>query len=247
MISITLPSIHPGRLARTIENIEATTRGPWEAIVVSPFRPVDHPNVKWICELETEPLGANSAHAVAVYSAVGDYLVAWVDDHLFVDRWDESALEEFRCLRNSRIFALGLRNAKHIGTVFGKYYPYFPMMERMQVSEVGGWLSGDYRIGFADCDLAMRIYKAGGTCRPMGRKIIIMHKDDERKLTEMDPGDGRSTAADTALFIKRWAPTYGKGWDTSYLRGFNIDVQSEAMAKLISRQRGGFYPPGVTI
>jgi hypothetical protein len=238
MISITLPSIHPGRLARTIKNIEETTRGSWEAIVVSPFQPLDHPNVKWAHEPPAESRGANSAHTVAANAAIGDYLVAWVDDHLFVDRWDESALEEFRCLRNSRIFALGLRNAKHIGTVFGKYYPYFPMMERAQVSEVGGWLSGDYRVGFADCDLAMRVYKAGGKCRPMGREIVIAHKDDDRKLREIALGDGRSTVTDTSLFVMRWGSIYGMGWDTSYLRGFNIDVQSEAMAKLISRQRG---------
>src|ERR1700676_1810419 len=133
MISITLPSLDQDAALRTIEMLWFRTRGPYEVLLVGQFE-IDLPHV--ISIPEGDARGCAYAHHVAAQHARGDYLLAFADDHELVDGWDEIALAEFVDRRGNFIpFALGLRgvHSGHVGTDFGMYYPYFPLMTRADV------------------------------------------------------------------------------------------------------------------
>ncbi len=89
MISITLPSLYPDALGRALQNIRETARSPYEVIVVSPF-PIHDKDVTWI--EETKSTGCNAAHMAAMSKVKGEFVTGWVDDHLYLDGWDEIAL-----------------------------------------------------------------------------------------------------------------------------------------------------------
>lgn len=232
MISITLPSIYPEACVQALRNIEQTTRGPYEVIVVSTLE-VRGPNVVWIEEAERR--GCAYAHHEASRYAIGDYLVPFADDHAFVDGWDEIAIKEFEN-RRSAPFALGLRGAHsgHVGTNFGIYYSYFPMMRREDVARVG-WISPDYRLGFGDSDLAMRVWDAGGRCEFSSQGLICPTVDDHRKGDDGARAEGAGWAAtDRELFLVRWAGKYGRGWPLDGIE-WNIDLRPEDNAYVIDR------------
>ncbi len=245
LISITLPSIHPEALDRALRNVRDATRSPHEVIVVSPFKPPDIGSVTWVPE--TKSTGCNAAHMAAMRAATGAFITGWVDDHYYVDGWDVLALADFRdreaafhVMSPGSPFELGLRhiNPTHLGTEFGMYYPYFPFMRMAAVREVG-WLTDEYWTGFADSDLAMRVWDAGGRCEWTSEGIIIVHPDDQRKnmadtVANYDIIDqAHCRPDDMALFIRRWAPKYGHGWDVSHLRGFNVDVTPERFPQFV--------------
>jgi hypothetical protein len=221
MISITLPSIHPDALARTLTNLRDTTRNGYQVVVVSPFEPPNIVSAKgsisWVTE--TRPLGCNAAHAAGLSKVERPYIMAWVDDHLLSDGWDTEALKDFQeGAKRGRPYLLGLRQIwpEQIGTVFGRFYPYFPIMQTANAKALG-WFDGSYRMDFADADLALRFYSAGGMVEWARNTCIIVHRDDERK-------NGRDFyQPDMQLFLSRWAPTFGKGWKITNLRDFNRD------------------------
>lgn len=225
MISITLPCNRPEALHRTLANIQDTMRGWVEVIVCSPFpfgNMVLH-NGMVIHVFDEHEAGCNAGHMMAASYATGDYITAWVDDHLYVDGWDELIIKNFeRFGTTCQPLCLGLKHAnrRQFGTVFGKYYPYFPFMRRSDLGRVGGWISGDYKSGFADCDLAMRVWAAGGYCTSSVDDLVLVHEDDNRKGQSVN-----CHPQDMELFVQRWKPRFGRGWDTSHLRGFNVDVR----------------------
>jgi hypothetical protein len=245
-LSITLPSLYPEALAATLENIAATTRGSYEVIVVSPFEPPRIGNVD--CIREAEPRGCAAAHALAAKAAVGEYLVAFADDHEFVDGWDDVAISEHVRRRASfgndcaRIglptlpFSLGLRGSHsgHVGTNFGIYCPYFPMMLAEDVRRVG-WIGADYRAGFGDSDLAMRVWRSGGRCEWTAAGLLRPTPADKRKETASDRRPAAAyTQADLELFVGRWWPHYGCEWPIGIgIDTFNTDLRPEENTALI--------------
>jgi hypothetical protein len=250
MISITLPSLYPEALERALYNVNDATRGDYEVIVVSPFEPPMIGKVKWI--KETRSTGCNAAHMAAMAAATGEFVTGWVDDHFYLDDWDEIALEEFHereALFHSKSpgkpFELGLRHIDptHVGTEFGMYYPYFPFMRVSSVKTVG-WLTDEYWTGFADSDLAMRVWDAGGRCEWTSQGLLMPHGDDQRKnmgdtlAANIDVVDqAHCRPDDMSLFISKWAPKYGVGWDTSHLRGFNVDITPERFPQFMDETR----------
>ena len=226
MISLTLPSIHEQSLRRALRNIDEMTRCFVEVIVVAPFRldcELRCGEVIWVTE--DAPLGCNGAHAAALRHATQDLVAAWVDDHLLVSGWDDVVRTEYSSHVWRAPYCLGLRHAeeKHVGTVFGRYYPYFPVMNLDDARRM--WFSGEYRRGFADCDLAMRVWDAGGRCEPSEIGVVLRHADDERKEDDLLESEVHSTSEDMALFLSRWGEKYGAGYDLSRVRGFNRDIR----------------------
>ena len=163
-ISITLPSIYELTLGRAIENIRATTRNEYEVVVVSPF-PVRGHGVVWV--EETERRGCAFAHNVAVCHATGDFITAFADDWLYLDGWDERILPEFldRETRWGSNYLMGLRydhpnlDRDRIGITDAN----FPFMRRENLDRYG-WIGPDYKLGFGDIDLSMRVWSSGGRC-----------------------------------------------------------------------------------
>ncbi len=201
--------------------------------MVSPFRPPEgcEENVIWVEEPEGTGTGCNAGHALAFSKATGEYLTPWVDDHFYLDGWDCIALPTYENRSaefKGKPFLLGLRHIfpHHIGTQFGIYYPYFPIA-RKEVFEQAGWYDPKYQKGFADGDLALRVWSAGGRCEWSDRGLIQVHlEDDNRKNGVM------FAQSDMDLFIERWAPKYGKGWDVSHIRGFNLDIEPYSFPEL---------------
>ena len=220
MISITLPSIRPIALTHALRNLLSATRGDLQIVVVSPFRPpVLDDRVEWI--REHEPRGPNAAHAAAMERVRGDVVAAWVDDHLLMDGWDAGIEREIGELeQRGRPALLGLRHADRdqIGTVFGLYYPYFPVMRADDAREIG-WFDGAYRRGFADADLAMRVIAAGGATGWTARGVATRCAEDEEKGETVS-----CDAADENLFLRRWSAGPGAGWRTDSLREYNRDM-----------------------
>jgi hypothetical protein len=232
-LSITLPSIHPDALARAVENINAATRLPHEILVVSPFTAYG-PNVTWI--VENERRGCNFAQAAAAKYATGDLLIAHADDFHYTDGWDDKIVPDF--LRREKMwgdnYLMGLRYdiGDRVGTVFGMYYGNFPLARRSS-AEKFGWLGPEYKIGFGDSDLSMRVWDSGGHCEFSAEKVLYPVRgaggtlDDERKQHVLFAPE------DMELFLSRWADKYGEGWDTMHLRGFNLDVDIEQNPQVV--------------
>lgn len=233
MISITLPSLYPDSCARTLRNICDATRSPYEVILVSPFPPPDDlkENVTWIEEPAGTGTGCNAGHAAGFATARGEYLMPWVDDHFFLDGWDTIAIPTWQARSKAydgKPFLLGLRHIfpHHVGTEFGIYYPYFPFAARA-VFEMVGWFDPAYRAGFADSDLALRVWDAGGRCEWSDRALVHVHlEDDNRKGGVVFAGE------DMTIFLSRWAEKYGQGWRTDHIRDFNIDIEPGAFPDL---------------
>jgi hypothetical protein len=226
MISITLPSVHPEALVRTLANLRACTNGSYEVIVVSPFEPPGGDNIIWIPE--DKPKGPNVAHGYAAVLARGDYVLGWVDDHLLTPDWDKWTIRVFEGVETVGTPALlGLRHVleDHVGTVFGHYYAYFPFVRRETVDRVG-WLGvGEYQRGFADCDLGMRVWSAQGYCT-WGSRCVLRCADDAKVLHDDEAG---YEPEDLQKFLRRWRFRFGKGWPANVVRDFNIDVVPEQM------------------
>jgi hypothetical protein len=256
MISITLPSLYPNALDRAMRNIKDTTRSPYEVIVVSPYEPQPYENMIWL--KETKSTGCNAAHMAAMAKVSGEFVTGWTDDHIYLDGWDEMALEDFlerEALFHAKCpgkpFELGFRHIDptHVGTAIGIYYPYFPFM-RTSAAKAMGWLTDEYQTGFADGNLAMRVWDAGGRCEWTSQGIIITHGDDQRKNmsdttheTVIDRAGNRPHCRpdDMGLFTSKWASKYGIGWDTSHLRGFNKDITPERFPQFMDETKRTIY------
>lgn len=244
LVSITLPSLYPEALQRALTNIETATRCEYQVIVVSPFevqRSLRGGELIWVQEKDST--GCNAAHMAAFEHATGEFVTGWVDDHFYADGWDVMAVKNFKEREHvfhktnpGGPFELGLRHVwpTHVGTEFGIYYPYFPFMRRTDAERVG-WLTDEYRTGFADSDLAMRVWSIGGRCEWTREPLIVVHADDGRKKGVIFKPE------DMELFLDRWAPRYGLGWDTSHLRGFNNDLTPERFPQFVDPSGRSIY------
>lgn len=224
-LSIILPSLSTDPLYRTLANIRDATRCDYEVIVVSPAEPVltDYPRAIWL--QEDQPRGAIAAQALAFPFCSGDFVMAWVDDHILADGWDTQLIHDYEDREPKAVpFLMGLRHtvSQHQGTVFGIYYPYFPFARRAHVEKVG-WIDDAFHLDFGDCDLALRFWAAGGRCEWSRIGLICAHRDNNRPRSRPQA----EADADLITFTKRWGETYGKGWDLTQLRGFDLDLVPE--------------------
>lgn len=227
-ISITLPSIYPAACERALENIVASTICDVEIIVVSPFKPPPV-NLRWGQTLvwleEKVKSTCAAAHDRARYEATGDFVTAFADDFLYTDRWDEKIVPDFldrerRWVGPGYVMGLRYKPSPFVGTVFGMYYANFPFMRRASLERFG-YIGPEYKRGFGDSDLGMRVWSRGGRCEFSADQVLLVTPDDQRK------GGVLHDPSDMALFLSRWAPVYGKGWRTKGLRGFNLDIVPE--------------------
>lgn len=208
MISITLPSLHPETLVSCLENLDASTSGRFEVIVVSPHEPrvgLRRGTLVWIDEQPDEARGISAAHEKAFTAARGDFVLAYADDHLLETGWDNDILVEFlqREHRNSP-FCLGLRETPphdDIQVSFGRYYANFPLMRRIDAHAVGGWLCGKFQVGFSDTDLSLRVWAADGRVEwSKTRKL----RPTQQNARPVKTGHALRLREDEELLLHRW-------------------------------------------
>jgi len=231
-LSIVLPSVFPKTLQRAVGNILSVTKGiDYEVVVVSPFEVSGDPRVRWVRE-ET-PLGIVAAAALGGAAATGDILVAFCDDALFADNWVDTSLPALLAgeARHPR-FCLGLQIADRVlGTVFGIYYPYFPMLRRETMDAAGGYFSREFQSHFTDPDLGLRIWDIGGRCERTEAPVVAFTDRVGDEATSTLSRKGVSLARDTRVFYAKWAGKYGAGWRGDDVDDFNINV--DAIAELV--------------
>lgn len=241
-LSITLPSLFPDLLAEALDAVHHHTTGiDYEILVVSAF-PVESrgarwPNVRWI--EETERRGNCPAHARAAIGASGDLILPLCDDVKVMPGWADALLRFFTEREKGAFpYACGLNiDGATIGTVFGLYYPYYPVLRREALRRIGGYYDPGYRAHFGDCDLGLRVWEAGGRCefcidaRIDAREIATRRRNDP----DLPQAATRSSAraADMARFVARWAPVFGRGWKTTELRDFNLNVPGRFFADVL--------------
>jgi predicted Zn-dependent protease len=214
-LSVVLPTLRPALLASLLPWL-ARAAGEYEheVVVVSP-RPVEGPNVRWIEEKVRR--GGPSAQSEAYAHATGDVIILGTDDTMPVPRAYALAAERAIAGAAGGVpFATGLRwmvnNAYDIaGTVYGYYYPYLPVMTRRSVERAGGWIGGGYAANWADADLALRVWQAGGRCALCRSALVRSHPFDP--MLEQATGKASPTLhADFRRFDERWRPVFGAGW-----------------------------------
>ncbi len=226
-VSITLPSIFPAALDRALANIRATTKGDYEVVVVSSFKVVG-PDVLWV--EETQRNGCAFAHTVAAKHASGDFITATADDCDYFPAWDQKMIQIYdeRAPRDGGNFCLGLHYGL-LGSVFGIYYANFPFMRRDQALSLG-YFDGNYKKGFTDSDLGLKVWSSGGRCEYSVEKLIEVTAEDARKGGEDCPAD------DLEYFIEKWGSKYGRGFDISYMRAINVDFDPEANPEFVDNR-----------
>jgi glycosyltransferase involved in cell wall biosynthesis len=228
-ISFVLPSIFPTLVAGAIEAAREAARGlDHEIVVVSPFE-ISGANVRWVKE-ET-PRGSIAACNLGFAAADGDILVLVADDN----RLDPGALELALAHLHAREtehpllavgFPLGVRGIVAVGSVYGRYYPYFFMLRRATLAAVGGGFDEGYVKYHADPDLGLRIWAAGGRCEFAPGAIIRAVAD--RGGAGQAPDKSRGTAgSDFARFAAIWGPHY-PGWGEAQ-NIINLDIAGDLL------------------
>jgi hypothetical protein len=112
-----------------------------------------------------------------------------------------------------------------VGTVFGIYYANFPFVRRAVLDRIGGYYHPGYQAHFADPDLSLRIWAAGGRCE-FSEKPLMIAEPEVGPLRDRHGQTRRliSRPQDMALFLSRWKDKYGRDWDTSYVYNFVLDL-----------------------
>lgn len=221
-VSIILPSLRPDLLEVTLRHVFAHTKGvDFEVVVVSPFR-IEGTRIRHV--LETEARGSVHAQGEGYRHARGGIIVNLVDDHLPRPGWLDGAAAFLAEKEKAHFpFAAGLHrhDRPFFGTVYGLYYPYFPVMTRRSVEAAGGWHGGGgYVAHFSDPDLGMRVWSHGGRCELLPGPGIVANADEDPAT--QSPYKLRTLEADFRTFMDRYHPAYGAGFLPEW-RNVNFD------------------------
>lgn len=228
-ISVTLPSLRAQMLVDTIQSIYAASIGhEVEIVVVAPFE-VEAPFVRYVPE--GTPQGNCAAHAMAWEAATGDIVVAMSDDHRPEPGWLDGLAERI-AEREGRHFpfagGLARPNVPHVGVAYGLYYPYFPVMSRRSVAAVGGWFDRAFTAHFADPDLGLRVWRAGGRCELLSDARInaVPVSDAENAAV---PFKSKAFPQDFGTFVRRYHAEHGAGFRPD-LRDICTDVPLDCLS-----------------
>jgi hypothetical protein len=227
-ISISLPSLRPELLSETIRAVHASAgRDDYEILVVSPFE-VSGPRIRWLPE--TERRGNCGAHALAYEQAAGDIIVALTDYVWPRGNWLNNLVNFIETMESGVFpFCAGQFRANStsagpsLGSQFGRYYPYYPAATRRSLEAVGGWFSREFMAGYGDSDLALRVWDAGGQCRPCWDSVILT-SCRRRFITGAQRGLKDRTGEDRVVFENKWGARLGAGWRLGEGYNYNIDI-----------------------
>lgn len=208
-ISITLPTLRPKLAQARVEDFHSThPNTDYELLIVSPFEMVG-PRVVWTNE--GQPRGGVAAQRLAFERSTGQYLVWWSDDvtpapgcletmRRFVDAHPEPFIGSFP----GRNVATGRCDSY---ACWGKLFAGFGMATRATIERIGGYFDTAYRYQWADPDLALRCWHAGGSVEACAAaEIRVADQEDRHKAISR-----HWLQPDFDVFFRRWNPVFGDG------------------------------------
>ena len=223
MLSIVLPTINRDLFERSLGPLRAGVGDlEHEIVVVSPFE-AKGAGIRWVEDKERP--GPPRAAQRGFEAARGEVVLVMNDDNAVTPGAIQLAYE-FHGRRSAMFepYACGLQvRPASVGTVFGLYYPYYPMIRRDSAERLGGFFDPAYGAGFCDADLALRVWHAGGRCE-LAPEAWIEPTNFEYRYTE---ARNRQVEADEITFVERWYGIFGQGWSRSRTE-FSISLFDES-------------------
>jgi hypothetical protein len=223
-LSIVLPTLFPQLVDGAIAAArEAARNFDYEIVVVAPFE-VAGPGIRWVPE--TAPRGSIAACNSGFAAATGDVVALIADDN----RLDPGALDLAIAHLTAREaafpllsvgFPLAVRGAIVVGSVYGRYYPYFFAIRKTTLAHFGGGFDEGFVKHCADPDLGLRIWAAGGRCEFVAGANIRAVADRAGADVAPDQKLG-SGEIDFARLAGRWSQHF-PDWGAAQ-NGINLDV-----------------------
>lgn len=214
MISITLPSLRPKAVAKRIK--EFAFEEDYEIIVVSPFYVMD------AVHIYQEPIGCVAAHALAYKHSKGEYITFWADD----------TSPTSGCLSHMVDFVRGKglfigsfrvkdRRRRELAqwSINGKLYAGFGCASRETFEKVG-YFDPAYRSYFADPDLSMKVWKAGGSVEVCPDAWVITEGISDNISAE----NSKYFEQDRKSFVSRWGESKIEPIGKNIYPAFSIPV-----------------------
>lgn len=210
VFSIIMPALRPQMVEQTLKRIYATPSSiKYEIVIVSPEH-FSGPNIVYVHE-ET-PRGNGVAHLMGAQAAHGDFFLCMTDDMLPEPGWLDGVAERLtEKERRYFPFAAGFNTPGHgpgFGTVYGLYYPYFPVASRRSVEAAGGWFGiSAYKSQWIDPDFGMRVWHAGGRCEILLDNRIVPNPSEDPET--FSPHRHAAFWHDFTVFYTTWHAHYG--------------------------------------
>jgi len=210
-ISILLPSLRPEMVKRRIEEFAQTNPNvDYEIIVVSPFK-VEGKNVKWI---EDRKLGSVFATNLAYYYSNSNYLMYYSDKVIPTKNCLTAMLNYVKLNVEPFIgaFKMVRPNGQEIGAFkcYNKLYACYGCMSKKTVRLIGGFFDIYFLHSWADIDISLRCWEAGGKVEVCQNAIVkpIPLKDKVYK-------DHRNQTwnKDVEYFLSKWHNKLGEGFE----------------------------------
>ena len=93
----------------------------------------------------------------------------------------------------------------------------------LQVEMAGGYYSPDFSAHFADIDLSLRVWQAGGRCEPVFPPLLrefISRNGVPELQTKLS-----SYKKDKEVFVEKWRESFGRGWSTKVRSDFCMNIK----------------------
>lgn len=228
-LSILLPTLFPELAAVAIRRLEMCTVGvDYEIVVVSP-QEVFGRNVVWV--REDSPAGGVAAAVLAFQHATGDFVAVLTDDMRVEPYWAEVVLAQALAgeAKSPGPYLCGISTCG-FGLAFGLCFPFFTFARRETVAAIGGLYRPHlFRSFFADPDLGMRAWDAGGRVEFAKGTFLTGFPRGE---TPESLGKFKSYDSDVRSFLAQWGRKYGATFDLSRVRHWQVEIHHEAVQYL---------------
>jgi glycosyltransferase involved in cell wall biosynthesis len=231
-LSFVLPSLFPELIDGAIEAAHAAAADiDHEIVVVSPHE-TSREGVRWVPE--TSPRGSIAACNLGFAAATGDVIALIADDNRLTPGAVRLAMAHLAAREGATpALLLGFPRQSgpmtFVGSVYGRYYPYFFLARRTTLDRVGGGFDEGYRKHYADPDLGQRVWAAGGRCEVV-RGAVIVDVDSRAGAGQAPDKALGSQASDFARFAAIWGGRH-PGWGDAE-GGINLDVGAEFLPLL---------------
>lgn len=202
-LSILMPTLRPDYADNAIRQVLMCSGGhDYELIVVSPF-PVAGDRIRHVHE--ATPEGDSAAYASALAVATGDIVMPMIDDFAPAFGWLDGLVEAM-ALGEGRgepfCGSLHWTNHPWFNTAYGRYYAFFPVMNRRSMELSGGYIDTAFRANFGDVDLSLRVWEAGGHCALLPKAAIYKARAEDE--TRLSPYKRHGADADFTTLTGRW-------------------------------------------